>query len=155
MIELFARHPDFPLHNEASEITPLPLDDDVSSLSAILLDNAYHNFLTQGLTQIDGVSIVDAAHIIPLKARAHVDLHDRKNAGQHVNSVDLKKHKKDILRLIPFVLTGEKVMIANQIKSDMRRFVDDLRKENPRVDQLGIGMTLPQALELLQQIYGL
>lgn len=155
MIELFARHPGFPLHNEATEIAPLPLDDDISSLSAILLDDAYYEFLTQGLTQIDGISLVDAAHIIPLKARAHVDLHSRKNAGQHVNDGDLKKHKKDVLRLVTLIPANAKVELALQIKQDMQRFIDDLDHESMRTDQLNLGMTLEQATETLQRIYGL
>lgn len=155
MIELFARHPDFPLHNEDSEIGPLPLDEDVSSLSAILLNDAYYNFLTSGLDKVDGISIVDAAHIIPLKARAHIDLNDRKRNGQHVNSADLKKHKKDVMRLIAFVPAETHISLDPQIARDMQRFVAEMREENMRVDQLDIGMTLEQALDILEVIYKL
>ena len=49
-IELFARRPDFPLSSEASEaseVTPLPFDETVSSLSAIILDDeCYESFAT-------------------------------------------------------------------------------------------------------------
>lgn len=155
MIELFARHPDFPLHDEASEIAPLSLDKDVSSLSAILLNDAYYGFLTQGLDRVDGISVVDAAHIIPLKARAHVDLHDRKLAGQHVNEGDLKKHKKDVLRLIALIPRGIQIQLDQEIKDDMGRFVKEMRVDGVRVDQLGIGMTLEQALIVLEAVYRL
>ena len=46
-IELFARRPDFPLSSEASEVAPLPFDETVSSLSAIILDDeCYESFAT-------------------------------------------------------------------------------------------------------------
>jgi len=46
-IELFARRPDFPLSSEASEVTSLPFDETVSSLSAIILDDeCYESFAT-------------------------------------------------------------------------------------------------------------
>lgn len=46
-IELFARRPDFPPSSEASEVTPLPFDETVSSLSAIILDDeCYESFAT-------------------------------------------------------------------------------------------------------------
>ena len=46
-IELFARHPDFQLSSEASEVTSLPFDETVSSLSAIILDDeCYESFAT-------------------------------------------------------------------------------------------------------------
>lgn len=155
MIELFARHSDFLLHDENTEIIPLPLDEGISSLSAILLNDSYYNFLIQGLASIDDLSIVDAAHLIPLKAKAHIDLHKRKNAGQHVNSADLKKHKKDVLHLISFVASGSTILLDEEIKQDMRQFVNEIRDENLRVDQLGVGMTLEQAMLQLETLYQL
>lgn len=46
MIELFCRS-DFELH-EMSGITPIHIDDAVSSLSAVLLDDYYHEVLLTG-----------------------------------------------------------------------------------------------------------
>ncbi len=149
MIELFARHPAFPLHEEHSTIVPLPLEGDISSLSAILLDDAYFSFLSEGL------SVVDAGHLIPLKARAHVDLQDRKRRGEHVNERDLKKHRKDVFRLLAILPAGASVSLHPQIRADMNAFVEDARGSRLRVDQLGLGMGLDEALELLKAFYGL
>lgn len=154
MIELFARHPDFDLQGDHT-LVPLPLDDDISSLSAILLDDDYYEFLTHGLSAVGGVSIVDVLHLIPLKARAHVDLNDRKARGQHVNSADLKKHKKDVLRLVPIAPADARVDVCDDIKADMGRFVSMLREEGTRVDQLGTGMTLEGLLGTLERVYDL
>ncbi|WP_242369346.1 hypothetical protein [Adlercreutzia muris] len=155
MIELFARHPAFPLHEEHSTIVPLPLEGDISSLSAILLDDAYFSFLSQGLAKVEGLSVVDAGHLIPLKARAHVDLQDRKRRGEHVNERDLKKHRKDVFRLLAILPAGASVSLHPQIRADMNAFVEDARGSRLRVDQLGLGMGLDEALELLKAFYGL
>jgi hypothetical protein len=44
MLELFSRLPDALDHAEGSELTPVPVDDEVSSLSAILMDDDYYAF---------------------------------------------------------------------------------------------------------------
>ena len=49
MIELFSRRIDgIALPSEAA-LTPLPIDDEISSLSAILLNDEYYNYLLTGL----------------------------------------------------------------------------------------------------------
>lgn len=155
MIELFSRHPDFPLHDESSVVGPLPMDDDLSSLSATLLDDDYYSFLTQGLEHVDGLSIVNAAHLIPLKARAHIDLHRQRDAGHHVNTADLKKHQKDVLRLVTVLPEGLTVDLSDKIRTDMRDFVADVRRKDVRIDQLGFGANLPTLLARLEKVYGL
>ena len=48
MLELFSRQPDVLQVAEGSHLTPLPVEEDASSLSAILLDNDYYNFIRAG-----------------------------------------------------------------------------------------------------------
>lgn len=45
MIEIFARNPEFITLDENAILTPLPIDDEISSLSAILLNEAYYDLL--------------------------------------------------------------------------------------------------------------
>jgi hypothetical protein len=45
MLELFCRSPDGILLADGSRLTPIPFDDVVSSLSAILLDDVYYRCL--------------------------------------------------------------------------------------------------------------
>ena len=97
MIELFTRKLDAIQLPEDAVLTPLPMDEDISSLSAILLDDDYYEFLKQGKVTVDGVTVLDAAYLIPFKAKAWMDLTDRKAAGEHVDSKNIKKHNS-ILR---------------------------------------------------------
>lgn len=64
-IELFARHPDFVLEDETSEVAPLSFDGAVSSLSAIILDDGYYEFIRDNATNVEGITLLDALHIIP------------------------------------------------------------------------------------------
>ena len=70
MLELFSRQPDVLQVAEGSHLTPLPLEEDISSLSAILLDNDYYDFIRTGRQEIDGLPMVGASRLIALKARA-------------------------------------------------------------------------------------
>ena len=43
---------------------------------------------------------MSANYLIPFKARAWMDLTDRKATGVHVDSKNIRKHKNDIFRLV-------------------------------------------------------
>ena len=155
MVELFARHPGFPLFDEESEIAPLPFDEDISSLSAILLDDDYYALLIEGLIVVDGISTLDEAHLILLKMRAHIDLNDRHEAGAHVNSADLKKHRKDVLRLLEFVPDDAALNLTDKIKADAGRFVSTVEDPAFRVDQLGLSLGRDEAVFRLRKLCGI
>ncbi len=58
MIELFTRGSDSIDLPEDAVLTPLPMDEDISSLSAILLDDDYYNLLKRGKTEVTGITAV-------------------------------------------------------------------------------------------------
>ena len=61
MLELFSRSSKA-LEPESADpnLTKIPFGDEISSLSAILLNNAYYALLKDGTIQIDGVSLLSA-----------------------------------------------------------------------------------------------
>ena len=95
MLELFSKKPETLALKGESHLTPISIDDEVASLSAILLDNDYYNFIHAGKHEIDGLSIVSAEHLIPLKARAWVDLSSRSSDGFIVDKKDIRKRGAD------------------------------------------------------------
>lgn len=99
MVELFARAPDGLQPAEGSQLTPIPLDEAVASLSAILLDEAYYEFIMAGRGEGDGLPWVGQDRLIPLKAIAWLDLNARKEQGAKVDAKDVRKHQSDVLRL--------------------------------------------------------
>lgn len=154
MIELFTRKLDAIQLPEDAVLTPLPMDEDISSLSAILLDNNYYKFLKQGKVTVDGVTVLDAAHLIPFKAKAWMDLTDRKAAEKHVDSKNIKKHKNDVFRLTELIDPTVKITAPQGVYADIQEFVQRMQPESVDLKQLGlVGRTKEQVLEELKEMY--
>ncbi len=133
MIELFARTDYFP--EGGGELTPLHIDDSVSSLSAILLNDAYYQALLRGRDVIDGFSVLKHSWRIPFKAKAWLDLNARIQRGEHVDARDLKKHRNDIIR-IAAELVLERCELPPEVRSDMERFIDLLNLTDQELKSL-------------------
>ena len=127
MIELFCRE-DFKL-KETKGITLIHIDDSISSLSAILLDDDYYELLLDGKTVIDGMSVLRPEFLILFKAKAYLDLLNRKNNGEKVDSNDISKHKKDILRIVAQLELEEVKTIPVMVQRDIEDFISILEKE--------------------------
>lgn len=156
MLELFSRAPDVLTPAEGSELTPIPIDDEVSSLSAILLDDDYYAFLQAGKQEIDGLQIVGAEHLIPMKARAWLDLTQRKAGGEKVDSKDIKKHKNDVFRLFAIVDPDFDGAVPDQVKTDLGSFLTRMPEETIDLKAMGLGsQTLESVTASLREIYGL
>lgn len=125
MIELFSRKEKINLFPH-SHLTPIHISDDVSSLSAILLDDDYYSFLISGKRIVEGFSILDEKYLIPFKAKAWCDLNERRKKGEEGNSRHIKKHYRDIFRLLMLLPENEKVVINEKVKKDMGQFIDSI-----------------------------
>ena len=125
MIELFSRNESIEIPPEA-HLIPVHISDDVSSLSAILLNDDYYNFLLSGMRTIDGVSVLDEKHLIPFKVKAWCELIDRRNNGEEGQSKHIKKHCRDVNNLISLLVPNEKVELNGMVKDDMERFVSEI-----------------------------
>ena len=124
MIELFCRS-DFELR-EMAGVTPIHIDDTVSSLSAILLDDDYYKVLLEGKVIAGGLSVLRPEYLILFKAKAYLDLKQRKENGEAVDSDDIKKHKKDVLRIAAELMLDKTNMLPASVKSDIDMFIDSL-----------------------------
>lgn len=151
-IELFSRMPGYNLPMTEG-IIPIHIDDDVSSLSAILLNDDFYYFMMKGRKVINDIGILDAEHIIPFKMFAWLDLKRRKEAGEHVNEKDLKKHKNDVFRLLQVVAVGTKVESDGLVKESILRFLEDIESEDLRLREMGLPFIKEEAIELLKEIY--
>lgn len=77
-IELFSRSLGLIDLPEDAVITPIPTDEDLSSLSAILMDDEYYHFSVDHSTLVDNIHIADVESLICLKSKAFIDLSERK-----------------------------------------------------------------------------
>ena len=99
MIEIFSRNPDFIILEDDTVLTPLLIDDEISSLSAIFLNEAYYELLKTGQKMVDGIPVLSSTCLIPFKTKAWQDLKECKLNGDQVDSKNIKKHKNDVFRL--------------------------------------------------------
>lgn len=156
MIELLSRRPDgieLPGH---ARFTPLPLDEEITSLSAILLDNDYYEFVRSGVIHtMEGLALLGAEHLVLLKARAWLDLTARKAAGEHVNSDDIKKHRTDIVRLWQLIPPATRVPLPEVIRDDLARFLREAFGDNFDPKQLKIDTTAEEIAARFRDVYGL
>lgn len=154
MLELFSRVPDALAYEGEGHLTPIPMGVEASRLSAILLDESYYEFLHAGKQDLDGLSVIGPEYIIPLKARAWLDLTARKAEGDSVDSRDIKKHKNDVFRLYQVLLPDTRVEMSELIRADMSRFIAEVESEGVDLRQLGYRRgTLGEVLAGLRSIY--
>lgn len=152
MVELFCRS-DFELR-EMTGITPVHIDDSVSSLSAILLDDDYYQALLEGKVVRNGLSVLKPEYLILFKAKAYLDLKQRKDRGELVDSSDVKKHKKDVLRIVTELVLETVSGLPTTIKTDITTFIDSLAQEPFDSNSLkSYGLKNEDVIEVLQRVF--
>ena len=117
------------------------------------MNNEYYEFLLHGRIQIDGITILDAGYLIPFKAKAWLDLTNRKSAGENVDSKNIRKHKNDIFRLSVLLSPNIKINVASEIYKDIQTFLQAMRQESVDTKQLGLTRSKEAILETLQNTY--
>jgi hypothetical protein len=154
ILELFSRVPDALPAVEGSRLTRVAIGDEVASLSAILLDADYYGWIQAGRRVVEGLPIVGPAHLVPLKARAWLDLRARKAAGEEIDSGAIKKHRNDVFRLFQVVDPEEDVKPPLRIVQDMRLFVEEVGTEDVDLKALGLRTVSRQTvLDGLRRLY--
>jgi hypothetical protein len=154
MLELFSRRPDSIQVPEGCHLTPIPTEEDVSSLSAILLNDDYYSFLCSGRMEIENVPVVGAEHLIALKAHAWLDLTRREKDGEQVDSKDIKKHKNDVFRLYRIIDPAKIPEVPETVRVNMASFLDAMQAETVDLKSLGIhGSTTETVLADLRMHY--
>jgi hypothetical protein len=153
-IELFSRKPDGIEVPDGVSLTPIPADAEVSSLSAILLDDTYYQWIMTGRRMLEDVPIVGAEHLIPLKARAYLDLKKRRERGEKVDARDVAKHRNDVVRLLqtlePVPIEG----VPDAVREDMREFLDVFDVTANDVKNIDVVFRRPEEIsEMLERIY--
>ena len=156
MIEIFSRRPDFIILEDDAVLTPLPIDDEISSLSAILLNDAYYELLKTGRMMIDGIPVLNPTCLIPFKAKAWLDLKRHKSNGESVDSKNVKKHKNDVFRLAQLITANTRQPLSTEIAEDMKQFLSAITNEEVDLKSLGIrGLEKKKIMDILYKCYSL
>jgi len=161
MLELFAAAP-FEIPTE-QDIVPLSVDDEHSSLSAILLDDGYREVVLGSRKVIERVMCLTPHGLILLKARAWLDLTERKANGDDVDSSDIRKHRNDVFSIAQLLVAGEDPEVPASVLADMGQFVremDEQRAEWSAVEASLRAKNMPlndvgQLIDIMRSHFGL
>ena len=153
MIELFARPENNISLNYQGDLVPLHVSDELSSLSAILLNEAYYDFLLSGRTTVGNVSVLDALHLVPMKMKAWLDLTDRKSRGEHVNTRDIRKHRQDVFRLFPLIDPDTRLYVPSEVYDDIQSFLLYLESQPFEPKAIGLDLNKDFVLGVYRTIY--
>lgn len=156
MIELFSRKlKSLELHG-ASLCTPIPAEDELSSLSAILLDDNYYTLITSNCKMVSDIPVVTPECLIALKAKAFLDMTVRKSAGEKIDSDKIKKHKYDIFRLSQLLTEDDRCIVAQTIKEDLKNFIKITIKQQTDLKSLGLkNMVVDDVFEIITSVFEL
>ncbi|WP_417815185.1 hypothetical protein [Thalassospira alkalitolerans] len=153
MLEFFSRKPGrFPLTDDQIKCR-IVVEDDMMSLSAILLDDDYYVALIENKTNIRGLPLLNEELLIPFKARAHVDLSLKKSAGDAAKSSDIKKHRADIIRLLALIPSDKRLDLADSLRRDVGLFINKLYSDKFQVEDVVPDFTLDMVIKVLGDIY--
>ncbi len=144
MLELFCRAPDGIELAKGSHLTPIPIDEAVASLSAILLDDDYYAFIMGGSRETDVLACVGEDRLIPLKAVSWLDLTGRLESGDPVDAKNIRKHANDVFRLAQLLAPETRITVVERIGRDLARFLERIAAE-PAIDLAALGLAGTQA----------
>lgn len=148
MLELFSRVPDGLSFVPPGHLTPIPMDEQISSLSAILLNDEYYQFVLAGRKSKHGMpSWVGEDRLIPLKAVAWLEMTERVRQGEVIDSKKINKHLTDIVQLSALLQPGQVIDLPEKLRADLQIFVQEIVTLN-RPEQL-------QAMRRIAEAYAL
>jgi hypothetical protein len=158
MIEVFSRQPEGIDLAEGQHVVPVRVDERLSGLSAILMDEAYYKLVLANRETVQNLPIVTVTALIPLKARAWSDLKRRREAGEDVDEDDIKKHRKDVFRLAAALPATPGPAIPASVREDLRMFVRAFPAESDEWANIlkslraTVGAAVPTPTDLLAAI---
>ena len=130
-IEIFSRKPDILEIAGDTRLTPIPIDEDLSSLSAILMNDDYYYFTLKHSIIEDGIRLANIESLIVLKAKAFIDLSERKTTGEPIDEKNIRKHKNDVFRLATMLTEMDSFTLSTDIQNDIDDFCQKVSQSLP------------------------
>ena len=152
-IELFSRNPGLIDLETGAHLTPIPVDDDLSSLSAILLQDDYYKYMLDHSVLENDLHRSNTEALICLKAKAWLEITDRIAKGSKEDSKQLNKHKADIFRLAVTLAEKDVFELPDSIKKHLQSFADAITSDLPdKVIFENMGLTNIRVENVFEQI---
>ena len=158
-IELFSRSPDSIKAPEGIHIVPIPTGEDLSSLSAIMMDDEYYQYTIDNSDLVQGIHIARSNALICLKACAYLNMKERAANGEHIDHDDIVKHRNDIIRLGLTLTKNQSFDIPDGISTDLSRFLDMVSDDLPQDDFVARagaqGIKVTAVVDRIREAFGL
>jgi len=153
MIELFARSESI-FNNYPFVCRPVYLSDELTSLSAILLNTDYYELLLAGKMVISELSILSDMYLILFKVKAWLNLTEAREEGLEVKKKDINKHKNDVALLTALLTETEPCIVPESILADISLFIEAFENDPPDLISLDLTMvTVDDIVMKLRSIY--
>ena len=130
-IEISARKPDVLDISSDARFTPIPIGEDLSSLSAVLMNDVYYYYTMEHSTIESGIRFANVESLIVLKAKAYLDLSERKTKGEVIDSKKVNKHKNDIFRLATMLAENDNFVLHIEMQNDLDEFCQIVAQSLP------------------------
>jgi hypothetical protein len=148
MIELFSTKPDVTFLT-SNGIIPMAGPDDLSDLSAILLNPEVYDFIRNHSVLHDGVRMMEELELIVLKATAWKDNLSRREHGELIKSEDIRKHFYDIARLLQITNPEKTLNVKGFCLHALKELIDHLEKIDGEVVLKGKSYSMRMMREAL------
>jgi hypothetical protein len=135
-LELFCRVPDGITSSEGGRFTIIPTEEDISSLSAILMDDNYYHFTRQNCINENDLNRANKIALVCLKAKAFLDLTQWKDDGHHIDTKTINKHRSDVFRLAATFTGDDKIDLPASIRTDMSAFIKLMDAGPPQTKEI-------------------
>ena len=114
----------------------------------------YYKVLLDGRQKINGLSVLRPEYLILFKAKAYLDLWNRRHAGETIHSSEYKKHKKDILRIVVELEVERPKELPNSVQDDIRFFIESLETEPFDVNTLiNYEVSTEEVAQMLRDVF--
>lgn len=155
-IEILSKQPEVLSIPKDFHLTPIPIGEDVSSLSAILMDEEFYHFTLSHSIMEDGLHLADIIGLMCLKMKAYLNLTEQEPAA---HGSDIRKHMSDVFKLMANSNVMEPIALSENMKKDVAAFVEkmeSLMPNNPLQDSIQRNeIFIRQVLDEMKRIFGL
>lgn len=127
-IELLSKQSDILSIPTDFHLTPIPIGEEVSSLSAILMDEEFYYFaISHSITKND-LHVADTVGLICLKIKAYLNLSEQVPPA---HTSDIRKHMSDVFKLMLSGHIIDQVVLSENMKRDVAAFIDKMEALMP------------------------
>jgi hypothetical protein len=133
--------------------TPISVQDETTTLSALILDEDYYQYIKSHRVMLSDLPFIDVECIIVLKAKAWLNNTERRAKGEAVNSIDITKHKNDIVRLSQLLTPDKHLPLPPSIKEDMIEFIKSYEKSGIDPKSLKVNSKPEEVFARLKSYY--